>query len=76
MVICGTQENAIKEVTEEIRSVAEAPLQGGRGQQGRDEMVAEVKKAGQNRHTDNNAGTTADAMLEKSEEQSMHQHKP
>jgi len=73
VVICGTRENAIKEVTEEIKSMGAEALGfkvdvGNRAQV--DEMVAEVKKVwGRIDILVNNAGITADAMLRKMTEE-------
>ena len=73
VVICGTRESAIKEVTEEIKSKGAEALGfkvdvGNRAQV--DEMVAEVKKVwGRIDILVNNAGITADAMLRKMTEE-------
>jgi len=73
VVICGTRENAINEVVEEIKSTGAEALGfkvdvSKRAQV--DEMVAEVKKAwGRVDILVNNAGVTADAMLKKMTEE-------
>jgi 3-oxoacyl-[acyl-carrier protein] reductase len=73
VVICGTRENAINEVTEEIKSTGAEALGfkvdvSNRAQV--DEMVAEVKKVwGRVDILVNNAGVTADAMLKKMTEE-------
>ncbi|HWR62535.1 MAG TPA: 3-oxoacyl-[acyl-carrier-protein] reductase [Clostridia bacterium] len=69
VVICGTRENAINEVVNEIKSMGAEALGfrvdvSNRAQV--DEMVAEVKSAwGRIDILVNNAGITADAMLKK-----------
>jgi 3-oxoacyl-[acyl-carrier protein] reductase len=73
VVICGTRENAIKEVVEEIKSTGAQAIGfkvdvSKRAQV--DEMVSEVKKAwGRVDILVNNAGITADAMLRKMTEE-------
>ena len=73
VVICGTRENAIKEVVEEIKTMGAEALGfkvdvSNRAQV--NEMVAEVKKAwGKVDILVNNAGITADAMLKKMTEE-------
>ena len=73
VVICGTRENAIKEVVEEIKSTGAEALGFKVDVSKRvqvDEMVAEVKKAwGSVDILVNNAGVTADAMLKKMTEE-------
>jgi len=73
VVICGTRENAINEVVEEIKAAGGEALGfkvdvSNRAQV--DEMVAEVKKIwGRIDILVNNAGITADAMLKKMTEE-------
>ena len=73
VVVCGTRENAIKEVVEEIKAMGAEALGfkvdvSCRAQV--DEMVAEIKKAwGKVDILVNNAGITADAMLKKMTEE-------
>jgi 3-oxoacyl-[acyl-carrier protein] reductase len=73
VVICGTRENAIKEVVEEIKSAGAEALGFKVDVSNRtqvNEMVAEVKKAwGRVDILVNNAGITADAMLKKMTEE-------
>lgn len=73
VVICGTRENAIKEVVEEIKSTGAEALGFKIDVSKRtqvDEMVAEVKKTwGRVDILVNNAGITADAMLRKMTEE-------
>ncbi len=73
VVICGTRENAIKEVVEEIKSGGAEALGFKVDVSNRasvDEMVTEVKNAwGRIDILVNNAGITADAMLKKMTEQ-------
>jgi 3-oxoacyl-[acyl-carrier protein] reductase len=73
VVICGTRENAIKEVVEEIKSTGAEALGFKVDVSNRtqvNEMVAEVKKAwGKVDILVNNAGITADAMLKKMTEE-------
>jgi 3-oxoacyl-[acyl-carrier protein] reductase len=73
VVICGTRENAIKEVVEEIKATGAEALGFKVDVSNRtqvNEMVAEVKKAwGKIDILVNNAGITADAMLKKMTEE-------
>lgn len=73
VVICGTRENAIKEVVEEIKAAGAEALGFKVDVSNRtqvNEMVAEVKKAwGRVDILVNNAGITADAMLKKMTEE-------
>ncbi|KUO69727.1 MAG: beta-ketoacyl-ACP reductase [Clostridia bacterium BRH_c25] len=73
VVVCGTRENAIKEVVEEIKAMGAEALGFKVDVSKRasvDEMVAEIKKAwGRVDILVNNAGITADAMLKKMTEE-------
>lgn len=73
VVVCGTRENAIKEVVEEIKAMGAEAIGFKVDVSKRtqvDEMVAEVKKAwGRVDILVNNAGITADAMLKKMTEE-------